>query len=190
MTINDKLTALRQQMHIHNIDAYIVPSSDAHQSEYVADRFKSRQWLSGFSGSAGVVVVTATHAGVWTDARYYAQCAMQIEGTPFEMHKQIVQGAPEHIDWVADNLPSESKVGCDGHLFAAAQIRQMRGRFGKKSIKLSSHYDLIEPIWKDRPSLPDATRKRKLHAPATQRFFSLRRRSRLCRRNCFCCNGW
>ncbi len=157
MTINDKLTALRQQMHIHNIDAYIVPSSDAHQSEYVADRFKSRQWLSGFTGSAGVVVVTATHAGVWTDARYYAQCATQIEGTPFEMHKQIVQGAPEHIDWVANNLPSGSKVGCDGNLFAAAQIRQMRGHFGKKNIKLSSHYDLIEPIWKDRPALPDAT---------------------------------
>ena len=157
MTISDKLTALRQQMHIRNIDAYIVPSSDAHQSEYVADRFKSRQWLSGFTGSAGVVVVTATHAGVWTDARYYAQCATQIEGTPFEMHKQVVQGAPEHIDWVADNLPSGSKVGCDGNLFAAAQIRQMRGRFGKNSIKLSSHCDLIEPIWKDRPALPDAT---------------------------------
>ena len=157
MTINDKLIALWQQMHIHNIDAYIVPSSDAHQSEYVADRFKSRQWLSGFTGSAGVVVVTATHAGVWTDARYYAQCATQIEGTPFEMHKQIVQGAPEHIDWVANNLPSGSKVGCDGNLFAAAQIRQMRGHFGKKNIKLSSHYDLIEPIWKDRPALPDAT---------------------------------
>ena len=156
MTINDKLIALRQQMHIHNIDAYIVPSSDAHQSEYVADRFKSRQWLSGFTGSAGIVVVTATHAGVWTDARYYAQCATQIEGTPFEMHKQIVQGAPEHIDWVANNLSSGSKVGCDGHLFAAAQIRQMRGRFAKNNIKLASHYDLIEPIWKDRPTLPTA----------------------------------
>ena len=68
MTVNEKLAALRQQMHIHAIDAYIVPSSDTHQSEYVADRFKVRQWISGFLGSAGTVVVTAQHAGVWTTA--------------------------------------------------------------------------------------------------------------------------
>lgn len=156
MTVNDKIAALRQQMHIHNIAAYIVPSSDPHLSEYFADRYKSRHWLSGFMGSAGVVVVTADHAGVWTDSRYYTQCAQQIAGTTFEMHKQVVQGAPEHCDWVADNLPSGGVVGCDSQLFSVAQIRSMKTQFEKKGLILVTNADLIAPIWKDRPDLPNA----------------------------------
>jgi Xaa-Pro aminopeptidase len=156
MTVSDKLIALRQQMHIHNIDAYIVPSSDPHLSEYFADRYKSRHWLSGFMGSAGTVVVTADHAGVWTDSRYYTQCAQQIAGTPFEMHKQAVQGAPEHIDWLEETMSANNTVGCDSQLFSVGQIRSMQKAFDKKSIKLVTNADLIEPIWKDRPSLPTA----------------------------------
>jgi Xaa-Pro aminopeptidase len=148
MTVNEKLTALRQQMRIHAIDAYIVPSSDPHQSEYVADRYKSRQWLSGFMGSAGTVVVTADHAGVWTDSRYYTQCAQQIEGSTFELHKQGVQGAPEHIDWLTETMASGKHVACDGNLFSVSQIRQMQKDFAKKGIKLTTN--------SDRPSLPTA----------------------------------
>jgi Xaa-Pro aminopeptidase len=156
MTINDKLAALRQQMHIHNIDAYVIPSSDPHQSEYVADRFKLRAWVSGFTGSAGVVVVTAKHAGVWTDSRYYTQCEGQLSGSAFELHKQVVQGAPEHIDWLADTMPKGSQIGCDSQLFSVGQIRLMQGKFEKKGLKLTTNADLIAPIWKDRPALPNA----------------------------------
>jgi Xaa-Pro aminopeptidase len=156
MTINEKLAALRQQMHIHNIDAYVIPSSDPHQSEYVADRFKLRAWVSGFTGSAGVVVVTAKHAGVWTDSRYYTQCEGQLSGSAFELHKQVVQGAPEHIDWLADTMPKGSQIGCDSQLFSVGQIRLMQGKFEKKGLKLTTNADLIAPIWKDRPALPNA----------------------------------
>jgi Xaa-Pro aminopeptidase len=156
MTINDKLAALRQQMHIHNIDAYVIPSSDPHQSEYVADRFKSRAWVSGFTGSAGVVVVTTKHAGVWTDSRYYTQCEGQLSGSAFELHKQVVQGAPEHIDWLAETMPKGSQIGCDSQLFSVGQIRLMRSKFEKKGLKLTTNADLIAPIWKNRPALPNA----------------------------------
>jgi Xaa-Pro aminopeptidase len=156
MTVTEKLAALRQQMHIHAIDAYIIPSSDTHQSEYVADRFKSRQWISGFLGSAGTVVVTAKHAGVWTDSRYYEQCEAQLKGSSFEMHKQLVQGAPEHIDWITNNLKKGHNVACDGSLFSLGQIRGFEKAFGKKGIKLVTNADLIDPIWKNRPTLPFA----------------------------------
>jgi Xaa-Pro aminopeptidase len=156
MTVNEKLAAIRQQMHIHNIDAYIIPSSDPHQSEYVADRYKLRQWLSGFTGSAGVAAVTAKHAGVWTDSRYYEQCALQLADSSFDMHKQAVQGAPEHIDWLSDNLAKGTCVACDGTLFSVGQINAMQAKFDKKGIKLTTDADLMTPIWKDRPSLPNA----------------------------------
>ncbi len=156
MTVNEKLAALRQQMHIHNIDAYIIPSSDPHQSEYVTDRFKSRQWISGFMGSAGTAVVTATHAGVWTDSRYYTQCEQQLAGSSFELHKQVVQGAPEHIDWLVETLTSGKHIACDGNLFSLSQVRQMTKDFTKKGIKLTTNSDLIQPIWTDRPALPNA----------------------------------
>jgi Xaa-Pro aminopeptidase len=156
MTVNEKLAALRQQMHIHNIDAYIIPSSDPHQSEYVADRYKLRQWLSGFLGSAGVAAVTAKHAGVWTDSRYYEQCGSELAGSTFEMHKQVMQGAPEHVDWLADNLAKGACVACDGSLFSVGQINAMQAKFDKKGIKLTTNADLMTPIWLDRPSLPNA----------------------------------
>jgi Xaa-Pro aminopeptidase len=153
MTVNDKLKALRQMMSAQNIDAYIIPSGDPHQSEYPAEYWQSRQWISGFSGSMGYVAVTQAHAGVWTDGRYFIQCALELQGTDYTMHKQVVQGAAEHIEWLCAELPKGSRIGCDGEMFSVGQTRAMQAAFGKAGLDLVTNVDLITPIWKDRPSL-------------------------------------
>ncbi len=153
-TTNERLAALRSQMNLHGLDAYIVPSSDPHQSEYVAERWQARTWISGFTGSMGYVVVTPEHAGVWTDSRYFLQCETEIKNTEFALHKQGVQGAPEHLDWLLENVPLGKKIGCDGSLFSVEQIRGMKRIFAKKNIELVTNLDLFDAIWNDRPSLP------------------------------------
>ena len=156
MSINEKLAAIRHQMSIQNMDAYIIPSSDPHQSEYPAALWQSRAWISGFTGSMGYVTITKSTAYVWTDSRYFIQCEIETKDSDFELKKQIQQGAPEHIDWLAENLPENSRVGCDSSLFSVGQLRGMQKLFAKKNIQLMTDADLISPIWKDRPSLPKA----------------------------------
>ena len=153
MTINQRLAALRQQLTANNLDAYIVPSGDPHQSEYVAEHWQNRVWISGFTGSMGYAVITHADAGVWTDSRYFLQCEQELKGTDFELQKQIVQGAPEHLDWLTEQLPKGSRIGCDGAMFSVDQIRNMQKVFGKAGIDLVTDADLIMPIWKDRPAL-------------------------------------
>ncbi|MEN9611873.1 MAG: hypothetical protein RLZZ628_2687 [Bacteroidota bacterium] len=154
MTINDKLGLLRAVMKAHGIDAYIVPSSDPHQSEYFANRWKSRAWLSGFTGSMGYAVVTQSHAGVWTDSRYFLQAETELAENQFVLHKQILQGAPEHLNWLAQNLPVGSKIGVDDSLFSIDQYRGMERELHPNKMELVN-IDLIELIWKDRPAVPN-----------------------------------
>ena len=154
MDINARLAALRKQMTINNLDAYIIPTSDPHQSEYPAPLWKSRVWLAGFTGSAGYVVVTKNTAQVWTDSRYFLQCETEIKGSEFKLHKQILQGAPEHIDWLATNLPENAWIGCDSSLFSVGQMKQMKKAFDKKNMPLTTDADLISPIWQGRPTMP------------------------------------
>ena len=153
MTINERLLAVRQSMKIHNLAAYIVPSSDPHQSEYVAEHWQMRQWISGFKGSMGYAVITHSEAAVWTDSRYFQQCELETRDSEFKLHKQGVQGAPEHIDWLCRILPEGCLVGCDSTLFSVDQIRGMQKAFGKKNIDLIHNLDLISPIWSNRPTL-------------------------------------
>lgn len=153
MTINEKLSALRSLMTQNALDAYIVPSGDPHQSEYPAEHWLIRRWISGFLGSMGYAVITPSHAGVWTDSRYFIQCESELQGTEYELHKQIVQGAPEHIEWLIEQLPKGSRIGCDGAMFSVAQIRSMQKKFGKAGIDLMTTVDLISPIWQQRPLL-------------------------------------
>ena len=156
MSINEKLIAIRQQMSTHNIDAYIVPTSDPHQSEYPATLWQSRAWISGFTGSMGYVTITKSTAYVWTDSRYFIQCEMETKNSAFELKKQIQQGTPEHVEWLAENLPKNSVVACDSILFSVGQVRGMQKLLEPKNIQLETDVDLISPIWKDRPSLPIA----------------------------------
>lgn len=154
LTVNQRLSKLRELMQAHSITACIVPSGDPHQSEYVAEHWKSREWISGFTGSMGYAVVTATEAHVWTDSRYFLQAEQELANTGFVLKKQGVQGAPEHVDWLLETLPSGSVVACDGTVFSASEIRQMKRRFTVKNIAIKTDIDFIDAIWDNRPSLP------------------------------------
>ena len=155
ISVNDKILAIRHQMHAKQLDAYLIPSSDPHQSEYVATHWKSREWASGFSGSAGILIITSDHAGLWTDSRYFIQAEQELSGSNVVLHQQKVPHAPEHIQWLTESLPEGAKVGCDGWLFSVNQVRQLQKAFYKKNIELDPQHDLIASIWEDRPALPN-----------------------------------
>lgn len=152
--INERIKALRHLMTLNGLSAYIVPSSDPHQSEYPANYWKSRVWISGFTGSAGTVVITKDHAGLWTDSRYYLQAGIELKGSEVLLHPLQVQGAAEYLDWLCQILPEGSKIGCDGWLFSVDQIRSMERKFYQANLVLDHGHDLMTPIWKDRPALP------------------------------------
>lgn len=141
-------------MQSKGIAAYIVPSADPHQSEYVADHWKSRTWLSGFTGSAATVVVTADTAGLWTDSRYYIQAETQLKDSGFTLYKAGMPNVPEFVDWLKGNLPEGSKIGIDGRLFSVAQVRRMAKQFKEKKFELVSNLDLVDEIWVYCPALP------------------------------------
>jgi len=154
MSINDRISSLRNYMAEHHIDAYIIPSTDPHQSEYVASHWKGREWISGFTGSAGVVVVTHDHAGVWTDSRYFIQAEEELASSEFELHKVIKQGAPMHELWLAETLTAGHKVAFDASLFSVSQVRALRRRLEKHDITIHDSIDLLQQAWQDRPVLP------------------------------------
>lgn len=154
MNINDRIQACRQEMSQLGLDAYIIPSSDPHQSEYVADRWKSREWISGFTGSAGVVVITHDHAGLWTDSRYFLQAEEQLASSEMVLHKVKNQYIPQHIAWCRDNLDKGKVVGVDGWMISSAQEKSYIKILGETGVKLNTQHDIIEKIWKGRPELP------------------------------------
>lgn len=154
MTITEKLNKLRQQMALYNIDAYIIPSSDPHQSEYLSAHWKIREWMSGFSGSAGTLITTATTADLWTDSRYFIQAEQELTDSVVQLQRQLIPHAPEHIAWLCENLPEGATVGLDGRLFSISQTRYIEKQLHKKNIHLAPTLDLITPIWENRPSLP------------------------------------
>ncbi len=155
MTTDEKVQGLRKAMKTAGLDAYIIPSSDPHQSEYVADHWKSRAWISGFTGSAGNVVVTMDHAGLWTDSRYFIQAEDQLKDSNMVLHKLNIPHTPEHVQWICENLAEGSTVGCDARLFSVSQIRRLEKRLGAKGLKLKTGVDLIGALWVDRPALPN-----------------------------------
>ncbi|NUO02647.1 MAG: aminopeptidase P family protein [Saprospiraceae bacterium] len=120
----------------------------------MADHWKSREWLSGFNGSSGTLVVTQNHAGLWTDSRYFLQAEAQLKGSEVTLQKQVVPHAPEHINWLCENLPPGSIVGCNGSLFSVSQIRQLAKAFHNAGLELNTQRDPIATIWTDRPPLP------------------------------------
>ncbi|HMS30390.1 MAG TPA: aminopeptidase P family protein [Saprospiraceae bacterium] len=154
MCINDRINALRAQMKQHGVDAYIISSSDPHQSEYVAERWSGRQWISGFTGSAGTVVVTASHAGLWTDSRYFLQAEEELAGTEMQLHKLLVQTQAEYVDWICANIKSGSIVACDFACFSFGQIQSFDKLLTAAGQQLKNTNCLLDAIWPDRPSLP------------------------------------
>lgn len=136
------------------IDVYVIPSSDYHQSEYVGEHFKSREFISGFTGSAGTVVVTENEAGLWTDGRYFIQAEKQLEESTITLFKMGEENVPTYIEYIGKNLKNGQCLGFDGKVLSGKNVFDIKAGFGKKEIKIEDRYDLIGEMWNDRPALP------------------------------------
>ncbi|MCZ4695179.1 aminopeptidase P family protein [Ancylomarina euxinus] len=155
MTIFEKVNALRSLMEEKEIHAYIITSSDPHMSEYVPEYWTARQWISGFTGSAGTVVVTRKKAGLWTDSRYFLQAEKELEGSGITLFKMGIPGVPNQYQWLLSELESEANIGFDGTCFSIAQSKELKNSLADISIHINEEGDLINEIWSNRPSLPN-----------------------------------
>lgn len=156
-TINNRIQALRALLKNEGIQAFIIPSTDPHLSEYVAPHWKSREWISGFTGSAGTVVVTTDKAGLWTDSRYFLQAAQQLEKTEIELYKEMLPETPSISTFLYTQLNAGDTVGIDGKMFSAEEVETLRSELQKHGIEIKSISDPIEKLWSDRPPMPEAT---------------------------------
>lgn len=153
MSIKDRVEQLRKLMESKGIDAYIIPSADYHQSEYVGEFFKSRQFISGFTGSAGTVIVTKEEAGLWTDGRYFIQAEQQLENSGIKLFKMGEEGVPTTEEYLVKNMKKNSTLGFDGRAISAAEAIRLEEKLKSNKVKIEPKYDLINDIWKDRPSI-------------------------------------
>lgn len=148
----NKLQELRDRMREAGVDAYYINTGDPHYSEYVAQAFRTRAWLTGFTGSAGTAIVTRDEALLWTDGRYFLQAADQLKDTGFTLMKAGEPGVPTTEAWLADHLASDEVLGLNGNVVPEAFVRKLKKRF-KPGVEIK-HLTLVEDIWQDRPSLP------------------------------------
>ena len=146
---------LRAFLREHQLDAYIFPSTDPHCGEYIPDHWMTREWISGFNGSAGTAVVTLQDAALWTDSRYFLAASEQLEGTPFQLMKLKIPGTPSIAEWLGQVLPKNSIVGMDGWVNTIADIRGMKEELEFQGLKLELGNDPAKQLWEDRPALPD-----------------------------------
>lgn len=154
MNTNDKLKQLRKLMEEHAIDAYIVNTADPHLSEYVHEHYKTRVWISGFTGSAGTALITKDNALLWADGRYFIQAEAQIKDSEFELMKIATPGYPKLEDWIVQNLKKGSTVAFDGLNYSQSGYEGLVEKFSAFGISVNADLDLIGQIWSDRPSLP------------------------------------
>ena len=153
-TINNRIAALRAHIAQEQIQAFIIPSTDPHLSEYVAPHWQSREWISGFTGSAGTVVVTAKDAGLWTDSRYFLQAARQLEGTCITLYKEMLPETPNLPEFLSAHLQEGDCVGIDGKMFSAEEVEHLQKELKKSGIRIKSIADPIQLLWTDRPAMP------------------------------------
>ncbi len=152
MNAEQKLSALRQTMREHNLDAWIIPSADPHLSEYLPEHWQARVYFSGFTGSVGTLVVTADKAGLWADSRYWEQAAHQLQGSGIELQK-VGEVAP-YTDWLAAELPNGAAAGAAADMLSLTAKRQLETAFAAKNICLDVSRDIADTVWADRPALP------------------------------------
>ena len=155
-TINKRIHQLRMWLRSGGIQAFIIPSTDPHLSEYVAPHWKSREWVSGFTGSAGTVVVTTNKAGLWTDSRYFLQAGEQLQGTGITLYKEMLPETPSITEFLVNELKPGEAVGIDGKMFSVTQVEQMKAELEKHSIQMLLYPDPMEEIWENRPAMPEA----------------------------------
>jgi Xaa-Pro aminopeptidase len=149
-----RLEAMRQFMTEKNLDAFIIPSTDAHLSEYPPKYWESRKWISGFTGSAGTAVVTKEKAGVWTDSRYFIQAAEELKDTGFDLFKMGQPETPDMTDWIIEQVGSGGTVGIDGLVYASSDAKSLKSKLDSKNINLNTEFDPFSVIRTDRPEIP------------------------------------
>lgn len=155
-TIQERIRALRAWMKQAGVEAFVIPSTDPHLSEYVAPHWQSREWISGFTGSAGTVVVTLEKAGLWTDSRYFLQAASQLEGTGIDLYKEMLPETPSIPTFLCAELQEGQTVGIDGTVFSTEAARSLKEELAAARIAVKSLPDPMDDIWTDRPPLPQA----------------------------------
>lgn len=155
MTTNEKLSLLREKMEEAGVQAYLIPSSDPHISEYLPDHWRTRAWLSGFDGSAGTLVVTETESGLWTDGRYFIQAERQMADSEIVLYRMKEKGVPTIQEFLLSRLKEGQVLGIDGMVTAAETVLDMETAFSAQGIGIRSE-DLITPIWSDRPAIPQS----------------------------------
>ena len=156
-TINERIENLREWMRANGFSAFVFPSSDPHNSEYVADHWKSREWISGFTGSAGTAVITLDCAALWTDSRYFIAAAEQLAGTEYRLMKLCVEGTPTVCEWLADELAAYEKpvVGLDGKVNSFAEVAALTQELATRgNIRVRTDADPMATLWTDRPAIP------------------------------------
>lgn len=150
----NNLEKLREAMEKENIDYYIIPSSDSHQSEYVAEHFKGREFISGFTGSAGVLLVGLKEAFLWTDGRYFIQAERELNGSGISLMKMRTPGYPTIEEWIKKNIKSKKTLGFDGRLFSVNQYKGFLDISKENNFSINMDNDLLKNIWEARPELP------------------------------------
>lgn len=150
----ERLAQIRAAMSSQGIDAYIIPSSDPHISEYLPDRYKCIAWASGFTGSAGTLVITQDFAGLWTDARYFVQANAQLAGTGFELVKLKTQGAAEYVEWLSERFGVGAHIAFDGNLASLLVAQTVKNMLEPLQMQVNGHVDLLSAVWVGRPALP------------------------------------
>ena len=155
-SIKERMHALRMTFPPNYIKAFIIPSTDPHLSEYVAPHWMSREWISGFTGSAGTVVVLMNEAGLWTDSRYFLQAAKELEGSGITLYKEMLPETPSITKYLSQKLKPGESVSIDGKMFSVQQVEQMKEELAAYSLQVDLFGDPLKRIWRDRPSIPNS----------------------------------
>ena len=156
--ISERIARLREELRREHLSAFIFPTSDPHNSEYTAEHWKGREWISGFNGSAGTAVVTLDNAALWTDSRYFIAAEEQLQGTEFQLMKLKVEGTPSIAEWLGRELKdaADKAVGIDGMVNSANSIKELISDLrAQGGITLRTNFDPLERIWQDRPAIPE-----------------------------------
>ena len=154
MDIEKKLENLRKSLRERNLDGYLIIGTDPHQSEYVAPRWRTREFISGFTGSAGTVIVTLDNALFWVDSRYFIQAEKEIQGTEFQMMKLDTDNTPDPYRWLEENMEEGSCVGVDSSSVSISLFSMLSSRLKARGIIIEATDDLLDPIWQKRPAIP------------------------------------
>ena len=152
--ITNKVEILRDYLRQNGLSAFVFPSTDPHQGEYVPEHWMTRQWISGFDGSAGTAVVTLSEAALWTDSRYFIAAEEQLKDTPFKLMKDGLPETPSIEEWISKQLSKGDVVGVDGSLYTLDDLKEMETVLGKAGIRLRTDLDPAETLWTDRPPIP------------------------------------